>query len=208
MITTLRFYASYDPLKRGFIAFKMNIISIRKRWHRRCQWRFASSLYMYTVKTDHFIWNLWNEPSASFIHLIWNDHHSKILCILWPFKTGFYRFQNEHYFNKKTHCWHRRCQWRFESSLYMYTVKSDHFIWNLWNEPSASFIHLIWNDHHSKILCILWPFKTGFYRFQNEHYFNKKTLTQTLSMTFREFTVYVYCKERSFHMKFMKRAFG
>ena len=35
--------------------------------------------------TGHFIWNLWNEPSASFINFIWNDHECKILIIIWPF---------------------------------------------------------------------------------------------------------------------------
>ena len=30
MITSVRFYLSYDPFKRDFIAFKMNIISIQK----------------------------------------------------------------------------------------------------------------------------------------------------------------------------------
>ena len=29
---------------------------------------------------------------------------------------------------------------------------SGHFIWNLWNEPSASFINFVWNDHKYKIL--------------------------------------------------------
>ena len=33
----------------------------------------------------HFIWNLWNEPSASFINFILNDHECKILFIIWPF---------------------------------------------------------------------------------------------------------------------------
>ena len=31
MTTSVRFCLSYDPLKRDFIAFKMKIISIRKR---------------------------------------------------------------------------------------------------------------------------------------------------------------------------------
>ena len=35
---------------------------------------------------------------------------------------------------------------------------SDHFIWNLLNEPNlASEINLIWNDHKCKILFIIWP---------------------------------------------------
>ena len=44
----------------------------------------------------HFIWNLWNEPSASFINFIWNDHECKIL-----FKMEFYRLKSWHYFNRK-----------------------------------------------------------------------------------------------------------
>ena len=31
MTTSVRFYLSYDPLKRDFIAFKMNIVLRRKR---------------------------------------------------------------------------------------------------------------------------------------------------------------------------------
>ena len=54
----------------------------------------------------HFIWNLWNEPLGSFINFIWNDHECKILFIMWLFELGFYRVQNEHYFNTKTHSWH------------------------------------------------------------------------------------------------------
>ena len=35
---------------------------------------------------------------------------------------------------------------------------SGHFIWNLWNEPSASFINFKWNGHECKILFIIWLF--------------------------------------------------
>ena len=42
--------------------------------------------------SGHFIWNLWNEPSASFINFILNDHECKILFIIWPFYIGFYCF--------------------------------------------------------------------------------------------------------------------
>ena len=31
MITSVKFFLSYGPLKQDFIAFKMNILSIRKR---------------------------------------------------------------------------------------------------------------------------------------------------------------------------------
>ena len=52
---------------------------------------------------DYFIRNLLNEPMASLINLIWNDHKCKILfiilpldAILWPSKFL--------YFNKNLHC--------------------------------------------------------------------------------------------------------
>ena len=43
------------------------------------------------IEDRHFIWYLWNEPSASFINFTWNDHECKILFIIWLFKMGFYR---------------------------------------------------------------------------------------------------------------------
>ena len=78
-------------------------------WHYGCASEKRGS---YT--SGHFIWNLWNEPSARFINFIWNDHSCKILFIIhiWPFNIWFYRLQNELYFSKKMHCWHGRCQWR------------------------------------------------------------------------------------------------
>ena len=39
--------------------------------------------------SGHFIWNLWNEPSASFINFIWNDHECKILLFIWLFEMCF-----------------------------------------------------------------------------------------------------------------------
>ena len=56
---------------------------------------------------------------------------------------------------------------------------SGHFIWNLWNEPLASFINFIWNDHECKILFIIWPFKSVLYSLQNGQYFNKKCIADT-----------------------------
>ena len=61
----------------------------------------------------HFMWKVWNQPLASFINFIWNDHECKILFIIQPFKMEFYRIQNEHYINKKMHCKHGHCQWRY-----------------------------------------------------------------------------------------------
>ena len=37
---------------------------------------------------------------------------------------------------------------------------SGHFIWNLWNEPSAGFINFIWNAHECKILFIILDLST------------------------------------------------
>ena len=71
------------------------------------------SLYRGSYPRGHFIWSLWNELKARFIKFIWNDHKCKGLFTVWLFKMGFYRLQNEDYFNKKTHCWHGRCQWRY-----------------------------------------------------------------------------------------------
>ena len=30
-----------------------------------------------------------------------------------PLKKGLYHFQKKHYYIKKTHCWHGRCQWHY-----------------------------------------------------------------------------------------------
>ena len=46
-----------------------------------------------------------------------------------------------------------------DKNLYRESYTSGHFIWNLWNEPTANFINFIWNDHKCKILFIVWPFK-------------------------------------------------
>ena len=78
---------------------------------------FSVYLYMYiyiergSYRSGHFILNLWNEPMASFINFIRNDHNCKILCVIWPFKMGVFCLQTEHCLNKKMHSLHRRCQW-------------------------------------------------------------------------------------------------
>ena len=43
--------------------------------------------------SGHFISNLWNEPLASFINFIRNDHECKILFIIWLFKWVFIAFK-------------------------------------------------------------------------------------------------------------------
>ena len=57
-----------------------------------------SLLKIYTVNrgsytSGPFIWKLWNEPSASFINFIWNDHSYKILFIIDPLKWDFIAFK-------------------------------------------------------------------------------------------------------------------
>ena len=48
--------------------------------------------------------------------------------------------------------------------LYRGSYTSGHFIWNLWNDPWASFINFIWNDHKCKFFlsydCLKWDFIT------------------------------------------------
>ena len=50
-------------------------------------WPVILKLYVYrgSYTSGHFVWNLWNEPLASFINFIWNDHECKVLFIIWPF---------------------------------------------------------------------------------------------------------------------------
>ena len=63
---------------------------------------------------------------------------------------------------------------------------SGHFIWNLWNEPLASFINFIWNDRSCKILFIIQLYYTGFYCLKSGHYFNRKHYVVTdVIMTLR-----------------------
>ena len=67
---------------------------------------------------DHFIWKL-NEPSASLINFIWNDHSCKILFIIWPFQYDFiafkvcsFQWKKLHYCHRHRHyitCFHQKC---------------------------------------------------------------------------------------------------
>ena len=58
------------------------------------------------------------------------------------------------------HLFPNRTQTMFPHSMTIYwgSYTSGHFIWNLWNEPLASFINFVLNDHECKILFIIWPF--------------------------------------------------
>ena len=100
----------------------------------------------------HFIWNLSNEHSASFINFIRNDHECHDVMTL-----------NQCWFTIMCQCVHRG------------SYTSGHFVWNLWNETSASFINFIRSDHECKIPFIKWAFKMAFYRRQNEHKFHVET---------------------------------
>ena len=73
------------------------------------------------------------------------------------------------------------------NNTYGGSYTSGHFIWNLWNEPLASFKNLVRNDHECKILFIKSFFKNGF--LQPSKWTNieeeNALLTRTLSMTLR-----------------------
>ena len=64
---------------------------------------------------------------------------------------------------------------------------SGHFIWNLWNKPSATFIHFIWNDHSCVILFIAYgPLKWDFIAFKMILFqYENAFWTWTFSMTLR-----------------------
>ena len=121
-----------------------SVTNHEQSWKFQLNWEGLQYRGSYT--SGHFIWNLLNEPLASFINFIWNDHsckfpfiiwpyihewpfhikfmkqafdHScKFLFIKWPFEMGFHRLQSEHYVKRKTHCWHGCCQW-----CYMFAPK-------------------------------------------------------------------------------------
>ena len=80
--------------------------------------------------SGHFIWNLWNSPKARFINFSLNDHEFQVLFIIWPFKMVFRRLENEHYFNRKTHCRHGRCQWRHMNAPNCYYIVIIQCLWH------------------------------------------------------------------------------
>ena len=55
--------------------------------------KFPSKIHRGSCTSDHFIWNLLNEPLASLINLIWNNHECKILFIIQPLKCDFNTFK-------------------------------------------------------------------------------------------------------------------
>ena len=56
-------------------------------------WNFilfhSKATHRWSYTNGHFMLNLVNEPSASFVNFIWNDQECKILFIIWPFKWDF-----------------------------------------------------------------------------------------------------------------------
>ena len=61
--------------------------------HMKTKNIIRKTIHRQSYTSDHFIWNLFNEPLASLINLIWNDHECKILGIIWPFKCNFTAFK-------------------------------------------------------------------------------------------------------------------
>ena len=130
---------------------KMRVYNMYKAWN----------VGSYT--NGHFIWNLLNEASASFISFKWNDHECKILKGMEMRVYDMYK------------------AWNIGS----YT--SGNFIWNLWNEFWASVIIFIWNDQEFKILFYhITVKKLDFIAFKMIIISRRNALlTRTLSMTLR-----------------------
>ena len=58
---------------------------------RGCAGWSAPLLFAYVIRHS-FAWPGPNEPLASIINFIWNDHECKILFIIWLFQEGFYMY--------------------------------------------------------------------------------------------------------------------
>ena len=67
--------------KTSYRSLKQTAGSTSCPWTTILVYRYRGS---YTSR--YFIWNLGNEPSASFINFIWNDHECEILFIICFFK--------------------------------------------------------------------------------------------------------------------------
>ena len=71
----------------------------------------CSALNRGSDTSGHFIWNLWNEPLASFINFIRNDHECKIPFIIWPLIKENLSPPNLTLVQCEKHCWHGRCHY-------------------------------------------------------------------------------------------------
>ena len=105
-----------------------------------------------------------NEPMASFIDFIWNNHEYKILFIIRPLETDFIAFKCEHYAQCENAVWNRRCQW-----LYAYTPKCYNTCGHIYDV-----IHWITATSYDKCKCgfTVWV-KKVLWLYRNETFIQK-----------------------------------
>ena len=83
--------------------------------------------------SGHFVWSLWNEPSASFINFILNDHECKILFIIWLFKLDFIILKVA-IISTENATLSRMSLWRYMFALKC-SVTCGHMIFMTWRYP-------------------------------------------------------------------------
>ena len=88
--------------------------------------------------SGHFIWNLWNEPLASFINFVWNDHECKILFIIWLFKWDFIALKVE-IISIENITLSRTASWRYAPVTKCY-VTCGHTIFMTWRYPLKNWL--------------------------------------------------------------------
>ena len=116
----------YSELYTGKAERRLLSNKCSRMWRQHLEYRWS-----YT--RGHFIWNLWNEPLASFINFIWNDHSCKILFIIWPFKLDFIVFKVD-IISIENATLSRTSLWRYMYAPKCY-VTCDHNIFMTWRYP-------------------------------------------------------------------------
>ena len=77
-------------------------------------------IYRGSYTSDHFIWNLLNEPLASLINLILNDHKYNIYCLSYDLLDLILSPSKFVYFDENLHCWNgRRHDITFSTKCYV-----------------------------------------------------------------------------------------
>ena len=81
-------------------------------------------------KSGHIIWNLSNEPSASLINFIWNDHSCNILFIIWHLKKHFIAFKVD-IISTKYALLSRMSPWRYLFPRKCYVTRVHNIIYDM-----------------------------------------------------------------------------
>ena len=138
--------------------------------HYTCIWTFGKSFYLF-LGTETYEENLVDYVSE---RLIWWWTEIPITMYFWELKKWIQYMpcvplqqhacgSRETWNMPEEYCSNVCCRYTFNGiALNRGSSRSDHFIWNLWNKPFASFINFIWNDHECKILFIILPLKMRF----------------------------------------------